>query len=76
MKIADSFEGNDAVTIYTIEISEGLFVDIKRNRETGLTYIMENADGSQVYGRTGTDETYPDAQLNEQEMLDFLNQNA
>lgn len=75
MKIVDSFKENEAVTIYTIELSEGLFVDIIKNRETGLTYIMENANRSQVYGRNGTDETYPDSQFHNQEVLEFVNKN-
>lgn len=68
MEIIDSFvmEGS---AFYTVSLSPGIFVDVKVCADTGLTYIMQNDDGSTVYGVGGPDATIPDFNYDEMSVI-------
>lgn len=51
MKIIDKWIDNEEL-YWTVEISEGKFVDIKQT-ETGFIYIMQNNDGLEIYDKDG-----------------------
>lgn len=58
--------------IYTIELSGEKVLDVMINTTTGLSYIMQNQDGSTVYNRI-SGETYPNYAYTEQAVIDFVN---
>ena len=73
MKVIDKYDIDDKSTVATIEISPGKYVDIKyvKTTETSFAcYIMQNADGSTVYGEGGTDETYPGYRYDKNAVMD------
>ena len=64
MKIIDKYNAGDK-DIYTVEIEHGYCVDIAVNSKTGNMYIMQCADGAEVYSaECGTDVTYPEFAYN------------
>ena len=40
--------------IYTVELGKGMFVDIMVSEESRVVYVMQNEDGSTVYGSKNT----------------------
>lgn len=58
--IAVSDEGSvqEPLWIVTVEVFSNQAVDVKVNGTSGLIYIMQNEDGSEVYN-TSTGKTYP-----------------
>lgn len=62
------YDGADGV-IYSVEVAPERFVDVKAC-PSGSVYVMENGDGSMVYGPGGTDDdNYPDYVFDEMEVV-------
>lgn len=75
MKIVDRYD-DDTSTIYTVQIADGLCVDVKHVIEDNYFYVMDLADGKQVYNEeyseTDRGVDYP---INENEIVDFVKNN-
>lgn len=65
MKIIDRYNVGAADGIFTVQLAPGFMVDVKAFADTGCVYVMQNHDGSTVYGDYGTDFTFPDYQYDE-----------
>lgn len=52
-------------TVYHIELSENTFVDVMCVRNSGLLYVMQNSDGSYVFGPDGTsvEQSFDEAEI-------------
>ena len=72
MRVTDSYAVDERSTIFTVEISNGLYVDVKLFKDTGLCYIMQNGDGSTIYGETGTEIIRIGTRYDEQAVLDMV----
>lgn len=62
MRIVDSYSINDGGIIFSVELAEDRFVDVKvcKGNPDGNVYVMDNSDGSTVYtGEWGVDGTVP-----------------
>ena len=55
-----------------MEISKGLYVDVKLCKDTGLCYVMQNGDGSTIYGETGTEIIRIGTRYDERAVLDMV----
>lgn len=76
MRIVDSYGINDGGLIYSVELAEDRFVDVKvcDGKLGGLIYVMQNEDGSTVYSDKaytdkGVDSVYPGFEYDEKEVL-------
>lgn len=65
MKVIDAFHDGAQGTIYTVELAPGRMVDIKHSAVSDVLYVMQNGDGSTVYGPGGTDDSFPDYKYDE-----------
>lgn len=72
MEILDSFAVDDKNKIYAVSLEAGFIVDVKVCVETGLVYVMQNEDGSTVYGQAFTDYTFPDYSYDEEAVIQFI----
>lgn len=72
MQLSSIFDASDQDRIYSVSLEPGFFVDVKVCPETNLIYIMQNGDGSTVYGADGTDSTFPDYSYNEADVISFV----
>lgn len=62
------YEVDDGV-IYNVAVASERFVDVKVCPD-GLVYVMENGDGSMVFGPGGADaDTYPEFTFDEMEVV-------
>ena len=69
MEIVDRFCINHTSIIYTIELEENRYVDVKYYKYWGC-YVMENEDGTLVYDdKRNTYKNYP---INEIEITKFV----
>jgi len=74
MNIVDKFNNGHQGVIYTVELEPDYLVDVAVAYESGVTYTMQNEDGSTVYGVSGHDETYPDYEYDESLVIDLVNE--
>lgn len=72
LKVVDSFVGDEHFSIYTVALAYGFYVDVKVVEDTGLIYIMENADGTTVYGVAGSDATIPHFTYDSNRVIEFV----
>lgn len=71
MELIDSYM-MDAAAFYTVCLEPGFLMDVKVCCDTGLTYIMENEDGSTVYDQFHQDITFPFKEYDEQAVIQFV----
>ena len=74
MKIIDKWTDSAKVSFCTVELEPGFFVDVKILHELGSLYIMDNHDGSTVYGEKGTDDTIPDYKYDPEAVIALVKQ--
>lgn len=72
MQISSIFEASEQDRVYSVSLEPGFFVDVKVRPDTNLIYVMQNGDGSTVYGAAGTEFTYPDYSYNEADVISFV----
>ena len=72
MRVTDHYTVDDRSTIFTVEVGNKQYVDVKLCKDTGLCYIMQNGDGSTIYGETGTETLRIGASYDEQAVLDMV----
>lgn len=58
MYIVENYKVSETESIYTVCVADGYYADVKVCHDSGLVYIMENEDGSTIYG-DNTDCTFP-----------------
>lgn len=67
----DIGEGPEEERIYTAELEKSRYVDVKFISRTGLIYVMQNEDGSEVYNpENGA--THPDYGFGKDEVLKMV----
>ena len=71
--IAISDEGNyiEPLWIVTVQVSRNHAVDVKINGSSGLVYIMQNSDGSEVY-HLESGKTYPEWPFSTDKAVDLV----
>jgi len=72
MKLIDTYEINNQIAVYTVSLEPGFNVDVKVFSDTGLVYVMQNADGSTVYDQDSSECTFPDYKYNEEDVIRFV----
>lgn len=72
MKIVDQYEVDSGSCIFTVEVFDALYVDVKIIKNTGLCYVMQNGDGSTVYGDTGTEDIRIGIRYDENAVLELV----
>lgn len=77
MKIinTDNVSDNTKRILFTVELETKKYVDVMmvfNNKDNPLTYIMQNEDGSTVYGE---DKTYLNYSYNEKEVIKLVSSN-
>lgn len=71
LQLVDSYELDNAA-FYTVSLAPGFCVDVKVCGDTGLTYVMENGDGSKVYRAGDSDATVPNYCFDEAAVVRFI----
>ena len=77
MRIVDSYGINDGGLIFSVEIAEDRFVDVKvcKGNPEGLVYVVQNEDVSTVYtGEWVADGTCPGLEYDEKAVVDLVKQ--
>lgn len=69
---ADVGKDPEKERVFTVELEKARYVDIKYIPRTGLVYIMQNEDGSEVYDPENWGVTYPDYNLDENKVLEVV----
>lgn len=69
MRVVDSYGINGGATIFSVELAEDRFVDVKVCKDGGLVYVMQNEDGSSVYDGDWPYGTYPGLEYDENAVL-------
>lgn len=72
LQIIDRFISEDGATMYTVSLAHGFFVDVKAFDKTGLIYVMENHDGSSVYGIAGPGASIPNYNFDVASVVKFV----
>ena len=72
LQIINSFHSEDQAYIYSVSFAHGFFVDVKVFDNNDLIYVMENHDGSKVYGIGGPDASVPNYNFDESSVLNFV----
>ena len=77
MRVVDSYGINDGGMIFSVELADDRFVDVKVCPDGGPVYVMQNADGSTVYtGEWVADNTCPGYEYDENVVLDLVKSTA
>ena len=71
MEIVDQHSPDEHSTMYAVRLEPGFMVEVKVC-DTGLMYVMENADGSTVFSESVADYTFPDYQYDTKTVLDLV----
>lgn len=72
LSCTDVGKGPEKERIYTVELEKTRYVDIKFIPRSGLIYIMQNEDGSEVYDPENWGATYPDYSFDENKVLETV----
>lgn len=70
LKVArEVFTIEENAVIFSVTLEPGYAVEVKVCTDTGLTYVMQNADGSLVHSETDPDVTFPYFKVDEETII-------
>lgn len=72
LHLVDTYSVEDQIKFYSVSLEPGYIVDVKVFTDTGLVYVMQNHDGSTVYGDGDNELTFPDYSYNENAVIKFV----
>ena len=72
LQIVNSFVSEDLASIYSVSLAHGFFVDVKVFDKSGLIYVMENHNGSTVYGFAGPEVPISNYNYDEASIIKFV----
>ena len=72
VEIVDQQELDSKNLMYTVSLGPDFVVDVKVCAETGLVYVMQNADGSTVHAQSDSERTFPGYRYDDKAVMQLV----